>query len=37
MMNLFVLRSTPEMHDDYNSLALTKDVSMDEVDETWRR
>jgi hypothetical protein len=37
MMSLFVLRSTPAMHDDYNSLALTKDVSKDEVDENWRR
>jgi hypothetical protein len=32
------LRSTPEMYDDYHSLAWTKAVSNDEEeDETWRR
>jgi hypothetical protein len=31
------LRSTPEMYDDYNSLAWTKAVSIDEEDETWRK
>ena len=42
MTNLFFLGSTPEMYDDYNSLAWTRaavpsqEASNDKEGETWR-